>query len=959
MAPASPHGAGGDLTQWLRDNGLRHLVPIFQQHEIDTLDDALTLTEEELVEMELSTVDRSAFLGAVSSREAGAPSEVDRWLESEGLGKHAGVFQQHEIYTLEAVKTLEYNDLKEMFKTIGPRKLVVSAVDKLKQAGGSHASLATAVSEPPLDDMAQAASSPPRRYTPPPARKSPTPPRTPRTAQGSPPPQPPAAEAVAYYQDGRNGEGGWQHGWSRPQQPGRPTDYDWRERSPCRAREFDGFDEGGKKDKSADWPKPVLREKKKELCRDHQRGQCQRGPRCPYAHGWEGLTGLSPPPRIARIQPQPTIFQSASSSVQDVQPPPRRVRRKTPPKTTGPAAGDKMHVDPAPESATAVKIRELEEQVRRMMASKEKTAESQVQKLQAELKRKEEERDEEIRRACEKALRTKTEDRERKHKMRIDDIASTYVATSDHKAVRRIMGKIGDMGNVVDVVFCIDGTGSMQPHIESVRSNIVDLAADLIAACQLKSRVGIVVYRDYADGHRRFETYNFMEPVEVQDTLGKVVAMGGADAAEDCIGGLEKVTQLDWQAPARVCIWIADAPTHGSRFHDGAHDSYKEGDPDGRTPEKVLSIFNDKNIELIFLKINPSTDKMVRVFSEVLAGFQRELQMYPMADKHGLRSVLKESITASVSRTASRSGPVRATRKHFTLRPDFAWAPGHICWGPKEKATVYQLEAFEAKDVDSIIEVVVDGPHISDKPAKVCMTKDPAFKGELRLAYPCRMDGDWLWSSDKHLIAKESQYAAGKYNSKEFNLKEASIQLVACKFAQEWNKVFSDIEISFVSVRVIALQDRPRDHKYFQIEEYLPGKYHKWNNNNGYVSDVEAHPAMQTFSHWTYVHSKGLALVVDLQGVFTEKTSWRGKPKYTLTDPAIHTGDPEKTMPSQTNLGRDGMARFFASHRCNDLCRHLKLPLPDGMSRATKEDVTRAAAASPDDAVSSWRPSMG
>eukprot|EP01062_Namystynia_karyoxenos_P072327 TRINITY_DN683_c0_g1_i2.p1 TRINITY_DN683_c0_g1~~TRINITY_DN683_c0_g1_i2.p1 ORF type:complete len:774 (+),score=196.54 TRINITY_DN683_c0_g1_i2:89-2323(+) len=740
--------SNGDMANWLAGSGLNHLSEVFAQNEIDSVDVARALTEEDIGELGLSAEDRAKVSKAVRALNGPDTNPVAEWLESKGLGKYANIFQENEFDTLEAVKQLKEADLKEMgIVAVGARRKVASAVEELKAEG--------------------------------------------RTA----------AEAAA------------------------PA------------------------------PAPVP------------------GSKVKYA--------------------DPSDAPSAKRT-----------------KATATGASTKAR---------------LEDEVLRLKS----------------------------------ALRTKTDARKEKRKVKISEVAATFVSAADSAPVHALMKAIGKFGDCVDIAFCMDGTGSMASHITAVKDNIVGISTDLIASSRLRARVAIVVYRDYCDGAARHEIYDFMAPEEVQDVLSRVRAAGGGDQAEDCIGGLFRCTELSWKAPARVCIWIADAPTHGSRFHDGCGDNYKGGDPDGRTPEAVLPVFVKMGIEIIFMRINAITDKMVRVFADVLGTYQRELPTYNMADRDGLRDLVTRSVTASVSRTSMRGVGGRSEKKDFTLISKYSWSPEDSCWGKREKAIVYKLEVYEGKDLDALIELLVDGPHVESKPAWLRITENPVFKGELRLAHPCLMEGDYRWSKETKLVAKESQYTASKYNTKSHHLSEAHIQLVARRFAKEWTAVCPSIPIEFIGVRVVDLQDRPKGNKYWTIEEFLPGTYHKWNNNNGFVSDVDAHPAMQAFSHWTYMRSKGLAMVVDIQGITRQEFVWsQGKvvTKYVLTDPAIHTGDPDKVMPHQTNLGRQGMAHFFATHHCNDICRKLGLVLPSDMPRATKEDAMAAAFADPADTVRSVHP---
>ena len=62
------------------------------------------------------------------------------------------------------------------------------------------------------------------------------------------------------------------------------------------------------------------------------------------------------------------------------------------------------------------------------------------------------------------------------------------------------------------------------------------------------------------------------------------------------------------------------------------------------------------------------------------------------------------------------------------------------------------------------------------------------------------------------------------------------------------------------------------------VEPFLPGEYHKYNNNFGWVSYLDRNTP-QAFSHFTHFISNGEHLVTDIQGVGD---------KY--TDPQVCTG---------------------------------------------------------------------
>jgi len=96
------------------------------------------------------------------------------------------------------------------------------------------------------------------------------------------------------------------------------------------------------------------------------------------------------------------------------------------------------------------------------------------------------------------------------------------------------------------------------------------------------------------------------------------------------------------------------------------------------------------------------------------------------------------------------------------------------------------------------------------------------------------------------------------------------------------------------------------------VEPYILGEYRKHNNNFGSVSDDERNTP-QAFSHFTYEASNHELLAVDIQGVGD-----------LYTDPQIHTLNGNDF--GKGNLGALGFQKFLSSHRCNSICRYLKLP---------------------------------
>ena len=99
------------------------------------------------------------------------------------------------------------------------------------------------------------------------------------------------------------------------------------------------------------------------------------------------------------------------------------------------------------------------------------------------------------------------------------------------------------------------------------------------------------------------------------------------------------------------------------------------------------------------------------------------------------------------------------------------------------------------------------------------------------------------------------------------------------------------------------------------VEDFIEGKYEKFISNNG---TLKFHGTLSVFCHWTYHHTRGKLIVVDIQGV-------RRKSDYLLTDPAIHSKS-ENEAYGDLDLGDVGIQAFFSTHQCDKNCYGFRMP---------------------------------
>ena len=126
----------------------------------------------------------------------------------------------------------------------------------------------------------------------------------------------------------------------------------------------------------------------------------------------------------------------------------------------------------------------------------------------------------------------------------------------------------------VDIVMCIDGTGSMSPIIEQVKANALSFYqkfADEMEK-QKKSvqqlRIKVIVFRDFkSDSEPLLESRFFElddEKTEFSDFVNSIVANGGGDEKENALEALALAMKSDWVRDGtkrrHVIILYTDAP---------------------------------------------------------------------------------------------------------------------------------------------------------------------------------------------------------------------------------------------------------------------------------------------------------------------------------------------------------------------------------------------------------------
>uniref|UniRef100_A0A6B2LAC4 Alpha-type protein kinase domain-containing protein n=1 Tax=Arcella intermedia TaxID=1963864 RepID=A0A6B2LAC4_9EUKA len=199
--------------------------------------------------------------------------------------------------------------------------------------------------------------------------------------------------------------------------------------------------------------------------------------------------------------------------------------------------------------------------------------------------------------------------------------------------------------------------------------------------------------------------------------------------------------------------------------------------------------------------------------------------------------------------------------------------------------------------------------HIEKTMIKVDAT--PFAKGGLRMAYHM-LDLDLV---DRENVTYVLKVSIDPDEDVDVYHRDVEMQLFAKGIAEQFNYYNPPKKVGFVGAWLLKLVKRGG--QVCAVERFISGPYRKHNNNYGFVNEDERNTP-QAFSHFSYEVCKHQLLVCDIQGVAD-----------LYTDPQIHTtaGEDKGDRPfGKGNLGQKGIDQFLKSHRCNAICRYLKLP---------------------------------
>ncbi|KAG2364336.1 hypothetical protein BDR07DRAFT_1401840 [Suillus spraguei] len=166
----------------------------------------------------------------------------------------------------------------------------------------------------------------------------------------------------------------------------------------------------------------------------------------------------------------------------------------------------------------------------------------------------------------------------------------------------------------LDLLFILDLTGSQQPYIDSVKSSINTICAEILGSDHVNSaqpgdlRVAFIGFRDHPPQDDSFVTreWDFVSDItRIHANLRSLPgANGGGDGPEAVTAALARALTMRWRNDCnRVTVLVSDAPPHGIGSQG---DYWPYGVPGVPDPLDLAREMLRKKITLHFVACEPS-----------------------------------------------------------------------------------------------------------------------------------------------------------------------------------------------------------------------------------------------------------------------------------------------------------------------------------------------------------------
>ena len=518
----------------------------------------------------------------------------------------------------------------------------------------------------------------------------------------------------------------------------------------------------------------------------------------------------------------------------------------------------------------------------------------------------------------------------------------------------------------MDLVFVLDTTGSMDKYayaiMTSLKHNIFEMKK---SKAKRKVRIGFIFYKDKQtkidndlmkelmdnnEFSKEAFLCNYEEPKDflkdlrpyneyiniidfthdihfIENKLSQVKCQGGWDECEDLTEALNSALTLDWTPSNKMktLVIITDAPPHGKRYHDGKSlDDYLEDDQKFDNIEEIVRKLCKKEIGIMGLEISKKTQKMYEIIKKsyeenkgifVKSICNEECQF----TQHKINDWFKETFLDEIDSIFSRQWEIYFKDKisdsinwnkqiDWDVNFDHASSIGmttkiYSAQIVKQTLDFYHLDQLilNISETDEKLEgLIMNKSILQGSQMKIYLYKTKSENEKTVIKIPLANDSTFQKVKDLEMIWK--------------------IYLLTQFFLEKFNEELSlenDLKkLKFLDLFALKVKGETfQKYKFLFCEKFLDGIFMKYNSNNGWSQKYEkgvtyeTNLLCQSFSHFSYVYSKGRLVICDLQGV-----------ENTLTDPAINSVE---QIFGDTDLGKYGIYKFFKTHICNHYCEEL------------------------------------
>ena len=179
----------------------------------------------------------------------------------------------------------------------------------------------------------------------------------------------------------------------------------------------------------------------------------------------------------------------------------------------------------------------------------------------------------------------------------------------------------------LDLLFVMDITDSMNPYLNQVKKNIINIINRIINECPgIDINLGFIGYLDVQYDSRLYINYDLTKNhTYLKEVINKIrVISGPDDIVEDLTGGLEMALNESWKNNARFIVLVGDVPCHGTICHNGINidDDFLNGVPGQRNITEIVNDLAKNKISLFCMRITSNTEPMFEMFRDIYKDYK-------------------------------------------------------------------------------------------------------------------------------------------------------------------------------------------------------------------------------------------------------------------------------------------------------------------------------------------------